>query len=254
MGTVALRVSQASKSYGRGKQARPALRDLDLEVHEAELLAVLGPSGGGKSTLLKAIAGLEPLDFGRIEWVGDLRESVTGVVFQQPLLLPWLTVRQNVRLGGRFRAHRDRFSTSDSEALLDRLGLSDLADAYPDELSGGQAQRVGIARALALRPRFLLLDEPFSALDPATRQALREWLRDIVTAHGLTAVLVTHDVDEALSIGDRIALLGGAEQSGRIVRVWDNQPGGDPASSRLRAELLDRYDSTVPVGATAGET
>jgi len=185
----------------------PVLDGVDLTLRNGETLAVLGPSGSGKSTLLRAIAGLETLDGGTIEF-GNADERL-AVVFQDPGLFPWLSVRGNIALGGRYRRNRDRFDETRVEELMEILGLSALAGTPVQELSGGQAQRVSVGRALAVHPDVLLLDEPFSALDPATRQDLQLWLRGLVTELELTVFLVTHDVDEAITLGDRIGFFAG---------------------------------------------
>ncbi|MEE6167531.1 MULTISPECIES: ABC transporter ATP-binding protein [unclassified Mycolicibacterium] len=232
MGTETVRVTAGHKKFG----ATTVLRDIDLSIEDGEFLAVLGTSGSGKSTLLRAIAGLEQLTTGTVEW-GDGNRPRTGVVFQQAMLMPWLTVRANVCFAKRFSAHRDGFDQTYAEQLMDRFGLGGLADRYPDQLSGGQAQRVAILRAAATRPRLLLLDEPFSALDPATRTDLRGWLADLVTQLSVTVVLVTHDIDEALELADRIVLLG---EDGRIGSQWvvDRDSA---ASAQLRSDILGHY-------------
>ena len=253
MGTLAVRLTGATRRHG-GPDRRPVLDGLELTVERDEFLVVVGPSGAGKSTLLRVLAGLEPLNAGRLEWPGAAADRPpVGTVFQQPLLLPWLTVRQNIALGRRYRANRERFDPAAVDELLTRFGLADLADALPDQLSGGQAQRVAVARAVVVRPEVLLLDEPFSALDPATRADLQDWLREIVTALGLTVVLVTHDVDEALYLGRRVALLDG---SGRVAADWAHRPPADRAEVRdhpLRARVLAGYRTEAePTGVTAG--
>lgn len=249
MGTVALRLSAVHKSYG----GRTVLRALDLDVARGGRLVVLGPSGSGKSTLLRLLAGLEQPDAGRLDRpdAGSGRRRATAMVFQQPLLLPWLTVHDNVALGGRYRANHGRFAAPRAGELLELFGLAELAGARPAELSGGQAQRVSIARAMAVRPDVLLLDEPFSALDPATRRGLQGWLRDTAEQLGLTLVLVTHDVDEALYLGQQITALDGA---GGVGGRWHDPstPGHDQlAAHPLRDELLASYLSQVGVAATA---
>ncbi|BBG05005.1 MULTISPECIES: ABC transporter ATP-binding protein [Pseudonocardia] len=235
MGTVALALTGAVRRYG----PRTVLDEVDLEIERGDRQVVLGPTGSGKSTLLRVLAGLEPLDGGTLHRPGD---PVTATVFQEPLLLPWLTVRENVRLGGRYRANRSRFDDAHADALLDRFGMAGHAEARPAALSGGQAQRVAIARGMAVRPDVLLLDEPFGALDPATRAELQTWLRGFAQEEGLTLVLVTHDVDEALYLGTQVtALDGDGGIGGRWTPAASETPGGHP----LRDEVLAGYRSQV---------
>ena len=230
-GMSTVRMSAASKNFG----ATVALRDVDLTIGAGEFLAVLGRSGSGKSTLLRVLAGLERLSSGTVTWSGDGGRPQTGVVFQQPLLMPWLTVAQNVAFASRFGAHRNALN-DDADELTNRFGLQGLAHRYPDQLSGGQAQRVAILRAVATRPRLLLLDEPFSALDPAIRADLQRWLADLAAQLDVTVVLVTHDVGEALALAGRVVLL----RDGRLAGEWT------PAASdldALRAEILEHYET-----------
>ncbi|OOL30399.1 nitrate ABC transporter ATP-binding protein [Rhodococcus rhodochrous] len=241
MGTLAVRITNGYKSFpGRNT---PVLGGVDLDIADGEFLVVLGTSGSGKSTLLRIVAGLEHLDGGTVTWPtsDDDTRPHTGVVFQQPFLMPWLTVRENIAFGGRFAAHRDRFDAAYADELLRMFGLADLAGYYPDQLSGGQAQRVAVIRAVAVRPRLLLLDEPFSALDPAIRSDLQVWLRDLARELGFTTVLVTHDIDEALLLADRIALLGGG---GAVQQQWHLSARPDEHPDHLRAEILARYRDT----------
>lgn len=238
-----MRLADARKTYpGR---TEPVLDGVDLQIATGELLVVLGASGSGKSTLLRVIAGLDRLDSGEIGWETETAGSpATGMVFQQPLLMPWLSVRENVRFGARFARHRASFDADHADNLLARFGLGGLADRRVGELSGGQAQRVAVIRAVAVRPRLLLLDEPFSALDPAVRADLQDWLAGLVPEIGCTTVLVTHDIDEALRLGDRIVLIG----AGGTVRA-EFTGLGDPAQrAELRQRIIDRYrDSSVTV-------
>jgi ABC-type nitrate/sulfonate/bicarbonate transport system ATPase subunit len=243
MATVAIRLSAATKSYQRHR----VLDAFDLTVERGEQLVVVGPSGCGKSTMLRVLAGLEALDSGRREYPDGSRAATQclATVLQRPLLLPWLTVRENIALGGRYRANAQRFDGDVVEELVALLGIAELADALPDELSGGQAQRVAIARAMAVRPEILLLDEPFSALDPATRRSLQSWLRDTIRTSGLTLVLVTHDVDEALYFASSVVALDG---SGTAVGRWRSEPAEDHdalSAHPLRGELLASYRSQV---------
>ena len=246
MGTLALQLMGATKSYYHRGRELPVLRGVDLDVRENEVLVVLGPSGCGKSTLLRVLAGLEPLTGGQRVVNGPARgDGRIGLVFQEPLLLPWLTVRQNIAVGLRYRANRGRCDPAEVDRILAEFALEELADRYPGELSGGQAQRVSLARTLVTRPRVLLLDEPFSALDPPTRAALQRWLLELKARHGLTVVLVTHDVEDAVFMGDRIALL--SRRPATIRRIWDVPPNGcDGQASerrrRLAEEILAHYD------------
>ncbi len=199
----------------------PVVRDVDLEVARGGLTALLGPSGCGKTTLLRAIAGFERPVTGSIaihgelvaakdRWVPPERRRVV-MVFQDGALFPHLTVRQNVRYGVRRQPDGDAMV----RRVLTMTGLEELAERYPDELSGGQQQRVALARALAPEPRVVLLDEPFAALDAALRHRLRVEVREVLRAVGATAILVTHDQEEALSIADRVA----AMRQGRILQI-----------------------------------
>ena len=215
---TAIELRGIEKSYG----PVPAVAGVDLDVAPGEFLTLLGPSGCGKSTLLRLIAGFEDPAAGTIRLFGDdiaidgrlvppERRGV-GLVFQQLALFPHLDVAGNVGYG-----LRDLGRTERKARVAELLELVDLADEgrrYPDQLSGGQAQRVALARALAPSPRVVLLDEPFSSLDTTLRASLRAEVRSILRTAGVTAVLVTHDQDEALSLGDRVGVMFG----GRIVR------------------------------------
>ncbi|PSQ58852.1 ABC transporter ATP-binding protein [Halobacteriales archaeon SW_7_71_33] len=250
-GEVALSLSGVTKRFG----ATPAAEDLSLSVYEGELLTVVGPSGCGKTTTLRLIAGLERPDAGTVRVGGEVvagdggfvpaEERDVGVVFQEFALFPHMTTAENVGFGldDRPRAERERRV----EELLDLVGLSAERDAYPDELSGGQQQRVALARSLAPEPDVLLLDEPFANLDVDLRERMREEVRAILREAGVTAVSVTHDQEEALSIGDRVAVMhdGGLEQVGRPERVFQHP------ESRFVAGFLG-HASFVP-GSVTGE-
>jgi ABC-type nitrate/sulfonate/bicarbonate transport system ATPase subunit len=233
--TGTVRIVDGHKRFGTGSYA---LSSIDLTIDDGDFLAILGRSGSGKSTLLRVIAGLEELTSGTVEWStgNSVARPHTGVVFQQPLLMPWLTAGENVVFAGRFAANRKSFRPEYAQELLRRFDLERVADQYPDQISGGQAQRVSIIRAVATRPRLLLLDEPFSALDPAIRGELRIWLADLAAELGITVVLVTHDVDEAVQLSSRIVLLGA---DGRIRREW--RPGDSAPNGELREEILSHY-------------
>jgi len=242
----ALRLTGGTKSYERSRRRVPVFADVDLELRRGEITVLLGPSGCGKSTLLRTLAGLEPLDRGSLEIdPGSSSEAAlqVGIAFQEPSLLPWLTVAENVALGLRFAANRrspakprSGPSAAAVAALLGELGLAGLAGARPNELSGGQAQRVNVARVVITGRSILLLDEPFAALDPATRADLQAWLARLVDRHRLATLLVTHDVDEAIALGDRILLMAG--HPGRIHRTW---VPGRGAGGAIRSEILAAY-------------
>lgn len=242
MAAHALRVVGAAKAFARGHDHHVVFEDIGLDVLSGEILALLGPSGCGKSTLLRSIAGLESLDRGHVEVGQGLDpDHAVGIAFQQPSLLPWLTVRGNVALGLRFAANR----AADKPGLIDEtladLGLAALAEAYPDELSGGQAQRANVARLIVTGRPILLLDEPFAALDPATRMSLQDWLVELQRGRDLTVIVVTHDVSEALRLGHRVALMSGVP--GAVQRIWTVADHADPAAhGRLHEEILDLYD------------
>lgn len=200
---------------------------------------MLGGSGVGKSTLLKVIAGLIAPQTGHVTFIDGQRPR-QGLALQDPLLYPWLTVEQNLHLPQRFGANREHVHPQRLPELVAALGLGGVLTSYPDEVSGGQAQRVSLGRALAVDPELLLLDEPLSALDPATRSGLQTWLRDRLRTAGTTSVLVTHDIDEALVLADEIVLLG----SGNVSHRWDNPGVGadDGSDARLRLAIRSAYD------------
>jgi len=189
---------------------RPVLDGVSLTFEPGSTTAVLGPSGAGKSTLLRLMAGLLPLDRGSVVLPPVAGAGVpVAMVFQDPRLLPWLTVRGNfdfaLEAAGVAPTHRE----ARWRPLLDAVGLADVADVRPGALSGGMAQRVGVVRALSLRPGVLLLDEPFGAVDPLLRDQLQAMLSALLAGGDTTAVLVTHDVREAAVLADQVAILGG---------------------------------------------
>ena len=197
---VGIRVAQASKSFGE----RNVFQDLSLDIAAGEFVAVVGRSGCGKTTLLRMIAGLETTDSGKIEIAGKPVAGLRGdvrMLFQEPRLLPWHRVISNVGIarGADWRAL--------AQAALVDVGLGDRGNDWPSVLSGGQRQRVSLARALVRHPKALLMDEPFGALDALTRAEMHKLLIRIRLEYGFTAVLITHDVREALTLADRIVVL-----------------------------------------------
>jgi thiamine transport system ATP-binding protein len=217
-----LQLSDVSVSY----DGESVVRDVHLEVPDGQVLAVLGPSGCGKSTLLRAVAGLEPLTGGSVAWDGADQARVPthrrgfALMFQDGQLFDQLSVGRNVG-----------YALRRVEELLDLVGLPGWADRMPATLSGGERQRVALARSLAVQPRLLLLDEPLSALDSGLRQRLAGDLREILTAAGTTAVLVTHDHEEAFAVADQLAVMrsGRIVQTGELSQVW--QAPADPETA-----------------------
>jgi NitT/TauT family transport system ATP-binding protein len=207
------------------------LDNISLQVHRREFLCVVGPSGCGKSTLIRIIAGLESRTAGEVLVDGkpvDGPGSDRGMVFQSYTLFPWLTVKRNVMFGLQVTGQGSTVAESEARFWIDLVGLSKFEDAYPHELSGGMKQRVAIARALANRPRILLMDEPFGALDPTTRARMQSYLLQIWREVDVTIIFVTHDLDEAVLLGDRILVLGSNPSS--ILELIEN-PVPRPRSS-----------------------
>jgi NitT/TauT family transport system ATP-binding protein len=194
----------------------PVLEDISLEVSPGETVTIIGPSGSGKSTLLNCIAGMEPYT-GSIVIDGDPvrkpRRSV-AMVFQAPHLLPWRTTLGNIQYGMQLQSLDKNAQRERAESLLDLVGLRNARDRYPAQLSGGMQQRVNIARALAVRPDVLLMDEPFGALDAISKEHLQAELEEIVTSQRLTMIFITHDISEAIFLGDRVVVL--SSDPGRI--------------------------------------
>jgi ABC-type nitrate/sulfonate/bicarbonate transport system ATPase subunit len=241
-GTLTIR--NVGKRFSVSGQTVVALRDIDLTVAPGEFVSIVGASGCGKSTLLRLIVGLEREYDGEILLDGHRIGGPTlerAIVFQEHRLFPWLTAEENVALG----LLKSPIASEEKRRLvrehLDLVGLTSFARAWPGQLSGGMAQRVAIARALVNRPRILLLDEPFGALDALTRAHLQTELQHIVRSEDITAILVTHDVEEAIYLGDRIVVMH--PRPGRIADIFPfDLPGDhdrvDPAFVRLREAVL----------------
>jgi NitT/TauT family transport system ATP-binding protein len=205
-----IELKNVTLAFGEGRNAIIALDSFSLSIRPGELLAVLGPSGCGKSSLIATIAGFRSPRSGVLRVDGSAVQGPgadRGVVFQQPTLFPWKTVRQNVDFGLKFRGLCRRERRAIVNQILLRVGLLEFGDHFPAQLSGGMQQRVGLARVLVNRPRVMLMDEPFGALDAQTRLKMQELLLQVWSEYRMTVLFVTHDVDEAIYLGSRVALL-----------------------------------------------
>ncbi len=232
-------LTNVSKSFGRGPERVDVLDHINLVATPGEILAILGPSGCGKSTLLRLVAGLDTATSGTVSVDNSPVNGIDArcsVVFQEPRLLPWRTVKGNVRLGV-----RNSQSTNEIDTWLALVGLADFSGYLPKEISGGMAQRTALARALIGHPGVLLLDEPFASLDALTRMQMQDLMVEVTAQIGTTVLLVTHDVDEALYLADRIIVLGGRGQ-GIVESISIESPRprdrSDSAFIPLRRELL----------------
>lgn len=186
-------------------EAEPVIDGVSLDIAEGQIASLIGPSGSGKSTVLRAISGLHPPDGGQVTLGVDPREM--GFLFQDDALLPWRTARQNVALGLRLRGASRADARQEADGWLARLGLAGLEERYPRRLSGGQRKRVALAQVLALRPRLLLMDEPFASLDAIVRHQVTQDLLNWVEREGIAVLLVTHDLEEAQALSDVVYLL-----------------------------------------------
>jgi NitT/TauT family transport system ATP-binding protein len=202
-----LELDKLSKSFGQGSQI---LKEVSLGVHRREFLTVIGPSGCGKSTLARILAGLETISDGGALINGNVVNGPgpdRGMVFQKYTLFPWLTVKQNVMFGLTAQGYSNAQAQGEASEWVEMIGLAKFADHYPHQLSGGMQQRVAIARSLATRPSVLLMDEPFGALDAQTRLRMQQHLIEIWQNIDVTVVFITHDLDEAIYLADRILVL-----------------------------------------------
>jgi NitT/TauT family transport system ATP-binding protein len=220
---VVLSVQNLRKSFGDDAQAHVALAPTSLDIHRREFICIIGPSGCGKSTLIRIVAGLEEASGGQILLDGHAVSGPSpdrGMVFQGYTLFPWRTVKQNVMFGLKMRGKDSATSDAEARQWLEIVGLGKFGDYYPHELSGGMKQRVAIARALANEPRILLMDEPFGALDALTRGKMQNYLLQIWKKVEVTVLFITHDLEEACYLADRIIVMG--TNPGRVLEVIEN--------------------------------
>lgn len=255
MGNALLEINQLNKSFGRSKNIVHALKDIELAIEEGELVTIIGPSGCGKSTLLRIIAGLDGEYTGKVMLAGEAIKGPgidKGFIFQEHRLFPWLTVEKNIA---------SDLSLSDKDVrrrvdeLIELVKLKGFEKAYPKELSGGMAQRVAIARALLRNPKILLLDEPFGALDAFTRAHMQEVLLEIWRANKTTMIFVTHDIDEAVFLANRVIIL--KPRPGEIsavvpVELPYPRQKATPIFQSLRLQVLSRFEQTEEFAFTEG--
>lgn len=264
---IEVKVENVVKSFSKNI----VLRDVSIDIRPGELLALLGPSGSGKTTLLRILAGLDQPTYGRVTFDGEnaldlpVQKRNVGFVFQSYALFRHMTVLDNVSFGLNVRLRENRPSPSEIRKralhLIELVQLGGLENRYPTQLSGGQRQRVAFARALAIEPRLLLLDEPFGALDAQVRKELRRWLVEIHRETGHTTVFVTHDQEEALELADRVAVMrdGRIEQIGTPDEIYDepNSPFmfsfiGESSALPVRVDQgrlwLDQHQLDLPSG------
>jgi NitT/TauT family transport system ATP-binding protein len=217
-----IKIVNACKDYVSGGKAMHAVENVSFDIKDAEFICIVGPSGCGKSTLLRMIAGLEPISHGEII-VGDKKVTgpspSIGFVFQEYTLFPWRTVQKNVEFGLEMKRMPPQEREKIASRYIDMVGLSKFRDSYPHQLSGGMKQRTAIARTLAVNPEVLLMDEPFGALDAQTRNLLQEELLDIWSKERKKVLFVTHNVDEAVFLADRVIIM--TARPGRIKEIVD---------------------------------
>ena len=248
MSTVpAIELKHVRKEFAKGERRVVAVEDVDLAVSHREFVAVLGPSGCGKSTLLNMVAGFERPTSGRVLAGGTLVGEPSpqrAVVFQEPALFPWLSVLGNVVFGPKTQGQPAAEYRAHAARIIDQVGLGGFESHYPAELSGGMRQRVGIARALIMRPQVLLMDEPFGSLDAQTRSLMQELLLAVWESHHQTVLFITHDIEEALLLADRVCVM--TARPGRIkktINVDIPRPRSievttSPELNRLRREVF----------------
>lgn len=241
-GIPPLGVEGVSKSYGAGGRITPVIGDISLTLAAGEIVAIVGPSGCGKTTLLNVLCGLIPPDRGSIRWYGKPvkgQPAGVGYMLQKDLLFPWRTALANVKLGLEIRGVKSGEAEGKARALLDQLGLHGFHDHYPTTLSGGMRQRVALARTLVNEPDVLLLDEPFAALDFQTKLLIESDTAKLVRGGIRSVLLITHDIEEAVSLADRVIVL-----SGRPTRVKAEY------AIRLEGDRTDMIEARESVGFT----
>ncbi|WP_246725040.1 ABC transporter ATP-binding protein [Beijerinckia sp. L45] len=244
---IKIRITGLTKSFRVGAQDVVALQDLSLNIKAGEFIVIVGPSGCGKTTLLRIVAGLDRQSHGHVvRQHADPKKPLSTMIFQEHAVFPWFSVEKNIEYGLRMRGVPKRERRATVEQFLGKMGLRDYAKAYPHQLSGGMKQRVSIARAFANDPEILCMDEPFAALDEQNKAIMLEELTRIWSETLKTALFITHSLDEALILADRIVVM--TSRPGRIAAIFDNplprprksyEIRRDPAYGKLSAEIWD---------------
>jgi ABC-type nitrate/sulfonate/bicarbonate transport system ATPase subunit len=244
-----IQLSEVHKQFVVKKQTFEALSDVNLSIEEGQFVSIVGPSGCGKSTILRILAGLEDVSTGDVivdgaDVIGPGADR--GMVFQTYTLFPWLSVRENIQFGLKLKGIPLTIRRRMADRFLELIKLEKFTNAYPHQLSGGMKQRVAIARALAANPKVLLMDEPFGALDAQTKMDMQEMLRDIWQTEQTTVVFITHDIDEAIYLSQRVVLM--AATPGRIIAQYEVDLPEErdlltrelPQFLKLKRELIQR--------------
>ena len=245
---IILTIKDLVKTFPKDDDEMVAVSGFDLDVHNGEFICLLGPSGCGKTTILRIIAGLQPATSGSITLNGKMVTdpgSDRGMVFQEFGLFPWRTVKKNVEFGLEIQKRDEKEKDAISKRYIDLVGLTGFENSHPNQLFGGMKQRVGIARALASDPAILLMDEPFGALDAQTRNQMQKELLRIWQETKKTVIFVTHSVDEAVFLADRIIVL--STRPGRVKNIYKidlprPRDRGEPAFIELRKTILDELE------------
>jgi NitT/TauT family transport system ATP-binding protein len=239
MSRALIQLENVSKVFGTRKGEIVAVSEFSYEIHKGEIVTLVGASGCGKTTLLNMVAGFLAPTSGTISLDGAPITGVEprcGMIFQSYALFPWLTVRKNVELGPRLNGVPKKIRRDEAQQFIEMVGLEGFEDSYPGELSGGMRQRVALCRVLANKPDILLCDEPFAALDAMTRQVMQQELLRIVGESGQTVLFITHSIDEALILSDKVVVM--SARPGRVKEVYEVDL---PHPRKVEVQLTDRY-------------
>jgi len=239
MSETLIQIENVTKIFPSRKGDVVAVQDFSYDIHRGEVITLVGASGCGKTTLLNMVAGFLGPTSGRVLLEGKPITSVEprcGMIFQSYALFPWLTVRKNVELGPKLNGIPRKIRSDEAQKYIEMVGLEGFEDSYPGELSGGMCQRVALCRVLANKPDILLCDEPFAALDAMTRQVMQQELLKIVSESGQTILFITHSIDEALILSDRVVVM--SARPGRVKEVYDIDL---PHPRRVEVQLTEQY-------------